>query len=70
MNITFLPRFKIWPSKSRLFCSQSIDLERKPKEHSTIDKWDVENLKPGSDTEFKETDLISRQLLIPVSMTH
>ena len=38
--------------------SQSIDLERKPKEHSTIDKWDVENLKPGSDTEFKETDLI------------
>ena len=24
-----LPRFQVWPSKSRLFCSQSIDSERK-----------------------------------------
>ena len=29
-----LPRFQVWPSKSRLFRSQSIDSERKTEEHS------------------------------------
>ena len=28
-----LPWFQVCPSKSRLFCSQSIEIERKPKEH-------------------------------------
>ena len=29
-----LPQFQVWPSKLKLFCSQSIDSERKPKEHT------------------------------------
>ena len=29
-----LPQFQVWPSKLKLFCLQSIDSERKPKEHA------------------------------------
>ena len=33
-----LPRFQVWPSKSRLFCSQSIDSERKQKNVQNMNK--------------------------------
>ena len=33
-----LPRFQVWPSKSRLFCSQSIDSERKQKNIQNTNK--------------------------------
>ena len=33
-----LPRFQVWPSKSRLFCSQSIDSERKQKNVQNTNK--------------------------------
>ena len=59
----FLPQFQVWPSKSRHFCLQSIDSERKRKEHTIISsiKWDVDWLKPGKVLFRIENNVFARE---------
>ena len=47
-----LPRFQVWPSKSRFFCSQSIDSERKQKNIQATTKVLREKFKSWDNSYF------------------